>query len=195
MEEEFDGRKVDLRVYQGPFASRQMGRVIEDRLNAVSLHILLLDSLVRMHLCAWIRADQRVWSSDPLYSSVLREFMTKIMRPCHSIFFTTNWKLFHCFGHLRAISLVAERRQSRCNGSLRKNDESPNLWHFDHFFFNTSVLFHVIFFFFYRFVLYIYFWNHGNIIRRYLVPRCDLLIMKKYVSSVLSVEGAIRIKT
>lgn len=60
MEEEFDGRKVDLRVYQGPFASRQMGRVIEDRLNAVSLHILLLDSLVRIQLCAWIRADQRV---------------------------------------------------------------------------------------------------------------------------------------
>lgn len=59
-EKEFDDRKVDLRLYQRPFASRQMDRTIEDRSNAVSLHILLLDSLVRIYLCAWIRTDQRV---------------------------------------------------------------------------------------------------------------------------------------
>ena len=59
-EKEFDNRKVDLRLYQRPFASRQMDRTIEDRSNAVSLHILLLDSLVRIYLCAWIRTDQHV---------------------------------------------------------------------------------------------------------------------------------------
>lgn len=94
-----------------------MGRAIEDRSNAVSLHILLLDSLVRIHLCAWMRADQRVWSSDPLYSSVLREFMTKIMRTCHSIS-PSRMKMFA----IRSCSFVLLYRD-RTN-SLREMSQS-----------------------------------------------------------------------